>query len=279
MKPKSNRLFRVLIVGLMVSIPTITNIDALTKSASASVFCQCVTYMKNVLRISGSTGNAHEWDSYLSRNGWVESRPVPNSVVVMERNYGADPQYGHVGFLRGVDASGRPLVRGSNQAGNRFADAGCNNVSDVTFRNSVVNNGAISFWVRDDGSRTIRPKGTNINLTRGQSIVSGNGYRFVFQNDQNIVLYHPNGTPLWATGTDNSGADKVSTQTDVSMVLYRSVTPLWATNTSGRHGTFFILQRDGNFVIYDVTSRPIWPSNTSGGRSSGNFNAKARWGW
>ncbi len=277
---KNNNRFLSALIGLMVSVPAITNIDVLTKPALASVYCQCVTYMKNVLRISGSTGNAHEWDTYLARNGWVESRPMQGSIVVMERNYrGADPVAGHVGFLRGIDTSGRPNVRGSNQGGNRSTEAGCNNVSNVTFGSSVVNNGAISFWTRDDGSRTIRPKGSNINLFRGQSFVSGNGYRFVFQNDQNVVFYHPNGTPLWATGTDNTGADRLSIQSDGNLVLYRGNTALWASNTSGRMGSSLVVQGDGNLVLYTPQNQPIWASNTSGGRSSGNFNAKARWGW
>ena len=40
--------------------------------------------------------------------------------------------------------------------------------------------------------------------------------------------------------------------------------PVWATGTSGRPGARAELQRDGNFVVYDIADRPIWSSGTYG---------------
>ncbi len=55
-------------------------------------------------------------------------------------------------------------------------------------------------------------------------------------------------------------------QTDGNVVLYNQQSqPLWSTNTGGliTPGTF-IMQTDGNLVLYDTNNHPKWASNTSG---------------
>jgi serralysin len=60
-------------------------------------------------------------------------------------------------------------------------------------------------------------------------------------------------------------------QTDGNVVLYdRHSQPLWATNTGGSIvPREFIMQTDGNLVLYGMDNRPNWASNTSG--NSGAF--------
>jgi serralysin len=53
-------------------------------------------------------------------------------------------------------------------------------------------------------------------------------------------------------------------QADGNVVLYNDQSqPLWATNTYGISPREFIMQADGNLVLYDTDDRPKWASNTS----------------
>ncbi|MCI5178486.1 MAG: hypothetical protein D3911_04025 [Candidatus Electrothrix sp. AW3_4] len=121
----------------------------------------------------------------------------------------------------------------------------------------------------------LRPGSNNLNFQKGQSWNTCSGYRFVFQNDANLVLYRPDGYPVWATGTNGTGADNFAVQSDGNVVLYDHGRPVWATNTNGR-GRFFAIQTDGNLVVYTSSGRPVWASNTHSGRS-GSRNASGDW--
>ena len=48
-------------------------------------------------------------------------------------------------------------------------------------------------------------------------------------------------------------------QPDGNLVLYDANTsPLWATSTTGHGGAYFALQLDGNLVVYSPDNRPLW---------------------
>ncbi|BAY09012.1 CAP domain-containing protein [Calothrix sp. NIES-2098] len=52
-------------------------------------------------------------------------------------------------------------------------------------------------------------------------------------------------------------------QSDGNVVLYdRNSQPLWATNTWGIQPRELIMQTDGNLVLYDTSGSPRWASNT-----------------
>lgn len=52
---------------------------------------------------------------------------------------------------------------------------------------------------------------------------------------------------------------------DGNLVLYQGgSTPLWASGTAGEPSARAIMQGDGNFVIYDSSGNPLWASNTAG---------------
>lgn len=131
----------------------ITSISAFTThSASyADQYCQCVGYVKNALGINQAMGNAKDMIYSLPKHGFHQiSTPTSGAVVVMQTSFpGADSTYGHVGFVDSFDANtGKIRVRGANQGGKTYHDAGCTNVAVVGFRTSVVNRRDISFWVR-----------------------------------------------------------------------------------------------------------------------------------
>jgi hypothetical protein len=54
-------------------------------------------------------------------------------------------------------------------------------------------------------------------------------------------------------------------QSDGNVVLYNSLSkPLWQTNTAGINAREFIMQTDGNLVLYDASGHAYWASQTEG---------------
>ena len=115
----------------------------------------------------------------------------------------------------------------------------------------------------------------------------------IFQTDGNLVVYTGQNKPLWASGTNGKPAASVVMQNDGNLVIYDSGNhPLWASNTvvptqpakathgdrltpgqglmpgssiASANGRFsFIMQNDGNLVLYGPGHAPLWASNTSG---------------
>jgi len=107
----------------------------------------------------------------------------------------------------------------------------------------------------------------NQSLMRGQALYSTNGmYMLEFQRDGNVVLTRlRDRRVLWDTGTANSPAERLTMQGDGNVVLYtRFNRPIWNTGITGpnmRHGQVFILQDDGNLVVYS-RGQVYWASNT-----------------
>ena len=120
------------------------------------------------------------------------------------------------------------------------------------------------------------------------------GTYLAVQDDGNVVLYRPK-MPIWASNSQQSsehcesqaglrpgqvlgrGASIASTngaysfvmQDDGNLVLYRSGGPaLWATGTDGISVRHAVMQDDGNLVLYDYANRPRWASNTHGNPGS-----------
>ncbi|MEP0873112.1 ricin-type beta-trefoil lectin domain protein [Trichocoleus desertorum AS-A10] len=122
----------------------------------------------------------------------------------------------------------------------------------------------------------IQPRTTNLSYYRGQQWITSNNYKFIFQADGNLVLYNPQGTPIWATGTDKTTADLLNVQADGNVVLYDQGRPIWATDTSGHPGAFLAIQADGNIVVYASNNIPLFATGTDGGRVR-TFTASADW--
>ena len=125
-------------------------------------------------------------------------------------------------------------------------------------------------------SFTLNPSNGDLNFTRGQQWVTSDGYKFVFQQDGNLVMYNPQGKATWATGTYNTNATRFAVQHDGNVVLYDDKKALWATNTSGYLGAYFKIQGDGNLVVYDSNNQSIFDTKTYDGKT-GTFTASADW--
>lgn len=100
-------------------------------------------------------------------------------------------------------------------------------------------------------------------LTVNQAIVSPDGQnRAVMQPDGNFVLYQ-GGIAAWATGTNGSGATRVTMQRDSNLVIYDAAgRPKWASGTSGSGADALTVQNDGNLVVY-AGRLARWASGTN----------------
>jgi len=101
--------------------------------------------------------------------------------------------------------------------------------------------------------------------SKNQYLRSSDGrYRFVMQQDSNLVLYGPSGRALWASNTVGRGADHARMQGDGNLVVYTaSGKPIWASNTARHYKAHLVVQNDGNVVIYEGKT-PLWATGTDG---------------
>ena len=108
-----------------------------------------------------------------------------------------------------------------------------------------------------------------LSLSSGQFIQIGYR-RFEMQSDCNLVLSSVvNGLvvdTLWHSGTINAGTGcRVDFQADGNLVVLDEFSqPLWASGTSGTVGGELRLQDDGNMVIYNGAGQPLWGTFTQG---------------
>ncbi|QIH09502.1 MULTISPECIES: putidacin L1 family lectin-like bacteriocin [unclassified Pseudomonas] len=99
----------------------------------------------------------------------------------------------------------------------------------------------------------IIPPGT---LERDKKYVAG-GTTFIFQTDGNLVISNGPLGVLWASWTQNKGAERAVMQTDGNLVIYGpNNTPLWNSGTAGHPGAFLRVQANGNLSI--VKEQPVW---------------------
>ncbi|MFN4786715.1 MAG: hypothetical protein ACK5LW_05370 [Pseudanabaena sp.] len=113
-----------------------------------------------------------------------------------------------------------------------------------------------------DKNITVRPNSSNLEFKRGTEWNPCPNYKFIFQNDGNLVLYSQNRS-IWATGTNNK-ADLFVVQADGNVVLYGGGRAVWATNTGGNPGAFLAIQSDGNLVVYSRNGNALWSTETGG---------------
>jgi hypothetical protein len=124
-------------------------------------------------------------------------------------------------------------------------------------------------------------------LHKGFAIQTGNDHVLVMQWDNNLVLYNPSGTPIWATGSwncdgfgnqllsDCTGVNTLTMQSDGNLVLsdydlFGNPGIYWDSATGGNPGAFLNVQDDGNLVVYqygsttETANNALWASGTYG---------------
>ena len=101
-------------------------------------------------------------------------------------------------------------------------------------------------------------------LSAGQSLASCNGeFVLAMQGLGSLVLYQ-NGTDIWASNPDGSTAVRAILQDDGNFVLYNSSSkPVWDSDTDDNPGDSLVVQNDGNVVIYSASGAVLWDTRTN----------------
>lgn len=87
-------------------------------------------------------------------------------------------------------------------------------------------------------------------LSPGQSVESpGGGYVLNMQSDGNLVEYDAAGHPLWAAGTNPSGASAVMGSDGALVVKDSGGSVLWSSGTSGHSGAIASLSASGQLLV------------------------------
>ncbi len=159
-------------------------------------------------------------------------------------------------------------------------------------RSIISADGRFTLTMQGDGNLVLYGPGRQP-LWASNTAGHSNIWDAILQTDGNLVVYDAHNHPLWATGTNGKPTASLIVQNDGNAVLYdNSNRPLWASNTvvpaqptrptqgdrllpgqglmsggslksaDGRYR--FIMQADGNLVLYNVYNQPLWASNTQG---------------
>jgi subtilisin family serine protease len=107
-------------------------------------------------------------------------------------------------------------------------------------------------------------------LSSGESIIPGNTLRscrgnvwVTHQTDGNVVIYDNRG-PLWHTQTWNQTTSTFVMQLDGNLVLYTGTgSPLWYALGNGNAGAYLMMQDDCNLVMYSPGGARLWESRTT----------------
>lgn len=117
-------------------------------------------------------------------------------------------------------------------------------------------------------------------LMQGRTLRTGESMKYVYtkssafimQNDCNLVV-QIDGSVKWESGTENAATSCYLTmQADGNLVIYHgNGSPVWASQTVGRgqEPYFLVYQPDNNAVIYSsgpdgFPGEAIWATNTAG---------------
>lgn len=102
-------------------------------------------------------------------------------------------------------------------------------------------------------------------LAENNQLQTGDGAGdLIMQGDGNLVLYRSaDHKPLWATGTNGTGATYAEMQTDGNLVVYDpNRHAFWATGTNGHPGASLTLEDTGDIVVGE-NGQTLWHSNTA----------------
>lgn len=100
-------------------------------------------------------------------------------------------------------------------------------------------------------------------LYAGQQIMSANGgVAMNYQSDGNLVLYGPNASVFWDSGTHGTAPGRVEMQHDGNLVIYDPYdTPLWSSDTFAA-GAYLKVHPEGYIVVHDASGVALWWSGS-----------------
>ncbi|WP_158562892.1 SMI1/KNR4 family protein [Marinitenerispora sediminis] len=165
------------------------------------------------------------------------------------------------------DTHGAPLWR-TGTAGNPGARLEVGDDGDVVLRGAD----GMRLWGTGTRRREIPtgPPARGAAMRPGEVLAEGTlaspsgAYRFVHQDDGNLVLYSDrDGRALWATGTDGCSVGVLALYVDGNLVLSDAHGhPLWRSGTAGRPGARLVVGDDGDVVLYGADGARLWATGT-----------------
>lgn len=103
-------------------------------------------------------------------------------------------------------------------------------------------------------------------------------YRLVYQGEGNLVVYDTHKQPAfacWHSETNGLSVGFFQMQTDGNAVVYDAETqPVWDSKTSGIPGCYLEMQTDGNLVVYASPRTPVWDSWSDNARRTSSPSQK-----
>lgn len=260
------------------------------------------TWNSSFLRLA--TANNRDRNSVFRDSSWLGTnrvaRPLENSIApggtaTFEFAFSA-PQAARSYFESfGVVAESRSWLLG-------YATFGLSSTrpsSPANTRHTLSSGQSLAvndLLIAQDRSQALRfhTRGLTIRndfITKWSRTMS-NAHRLTMQADGNLVALSASNQTLWASGTDGNPGARLSMQADGNLVIYNnSNNPIWGSGTSVHPSGYsyankylfksqimypdqqietpdrryrFILQRDGNAVLYNAQNRAIWSTQTGG---------------
>ena len=101
-------------------------------------------------------------------------------------------------------------------------------------------------------------------LRKGEGVLSKDRKMYLYHNPDNFVEIYINFGSVYKIGPfGNKITDRFILQEDGNLVLYDTEgLPLWNSETNDNPGAKLMLQPDANLVLYSATSRPLWFTST-----------------
>ena len=152
------RLFNLVIALTLVLTLVGANVQIASadKASATAPKCSCVNYVKNKYNFRDPVGYAKNMGPYLKDRGfWKLTTPRPGEIIIMKPafGHGVDSVAGHVGIIQSVIDQGstwKITVRGASQAGSKWTESNCNNVSfwsNIVYPKSYGDN-YVEYWVK-----------------------------------------------------------------------------------------------------------------------------------
>jgi hypothetical protein len=206
-------------------------------------------------------GNLVMYDNYASKAVWVADEKVPYSTTAIHR--GTENTHVYIQYYMTLfDVPRRrrwTAIPDSDLSDDRTL--GLRTFLQIQDDGNIVINRRDALWSSNSSIPLVMSGEVTI-LAPGTALVPGHFYtcgdvRLVFQGDGNLVLYGANNSVLWASYTQDKGANQAVLQADGNLVIYTpSGVALWNSGTGGQPGAFLQIQSSGSFVI--VKEKPIW---------------------
>lgn len=121
---------------------------------AAGSSCQCVDYVRHRFNLTGNSGYAMNFGSFLQAKGFTQSStPRVGAVAVMQPAFGQGVSTaGHVSVITAVKSVGKYwqiTTIGANQSRKRSAQYNCSNVGTVLWGRYPKSWGAnrITYWI------------------------------------------------------------------------------------------------------------------------------------